>query len=511
MTLFKSVELRNTSEKSKKPIEVLVHINFHSKDIFLAKGSKTMVESFIHPESHLLISSKYTEPGFEQTNAHYEFMKLAQSYARQECAKMAEEILTMDPVSYQTAGYKLPEQFKSEMTSALDDDIKLWGNITKELNLLRTTLTPDANTEIVFQNEDPQGKLVTQTLPYPKPIQQKSEDVSRFLHVFFNDEDSEYFSWYMGAMLLNKPISDYTVSKMIVMSSSVGGVGKSTLLSALTKHVFTPTYAATVADYDSYFLSDSKFGTSYLPNRRITVFLESAWGKEGKDGHQHDFTGMNTNAIKSIIADGYIDEEEKFGDKVTTQNHSGQVVLTNYMPKIKESDDALNRRILPIIVKPTSMVEKVKELDLYGERFDNWVAKHREELAGHFMATYLESPNLVMDYVYDHKEYVQELEEDKDVDDISIAHAPIKQERRVRAVLNYIHNIYPIDELLKLIDEKPSNNADVRFDSDAVWINSALSYLATITEHPEQVRELLKFRYGNPQKKYGKRRFKCAK
>ena len=235
-----------------------------------------------------------------------------------------------------------------------------------------------------------------------------------------------------------------------------------------------------------------------MPNRRITVFLESAWGKEGKDGHQHDFTGMNTNAIKSIIADGYIDEEEKFGDKVTTQNHSGQVVLTNYMPKIKESDDALNRRILPIIVKPTSMVEKVKELDLYGERFDNWVAEHREELAGHFMATYLESPNLVMDYVYDHKEYVQELEEDKDVDDISIAHAPIKHERRVRAVLNYIHNIYPIDELLKLIDEKPSNNADVRFDSDAVWINSALSYLATITEHPEQVRELLKFRYGNP-------------
>ena len=71
MTLFKSVELRNTSEKSKKPIEVLVHINFHSKDIFLAKGSKTMVESFIHPESHLLISSKYTEPGFEQTKAHY--------------------------------------------------------------------------------------------------------------------------------------------------------------------------------------------------------------------------------------------------------------------------------------------------------------------------------------------------------------------------------------------------------------------------------------------------------
>jgi len=57
-------------------------------------------------------------------------------------------------------------------------------------------------------------------------------------------------------------------------------------------------------DYDTFFMNDSRFTTADLPTKRLTVFLEASWGKPVRDTHNHDFEGMNTNAIKAIVADG---------------------------------------------------------------------------------------------------------------------------------------------------------------------------------------------------------------
>lgn len=511
MPLFSKVEILNTSAKSKKKVEIAVRIDFNSKDVFLATGNKTTVDGFIDPKTKLLISNKYTPPGEPDINPHYLYMKLAQDYAKVEVANFLSTKLTLDPIDYQAEGFKFPDKLKEEIAEALDDESKLWANVTKELNLLRTTPLPEANTQVVFADEEPGDRIVTQKIPYNKPEPERKEKIEDFLSVFFNEEDAEYFAWYMGAMLANKQISDYTVSKMMVMGSPVGGVGKSSLMNSITKHVFTPTFAATVSDYDAYFLSDSRFGTSYLPSKRLTVFLEAAWGKEGKETHEHDFTGMNTNAIKSIITDGYIDEEEKYGDKKTKIKSGGQVVLSNYMPKIKKSDEALNRRILPVIVKSTSMIDKAKQLGLLGDKFDEYVRENASDFASHFLYTYTENPNLITNYIYNYTDYVNEINDAQIEQQAKYNEEEIKKLRRLSNVFQYIEYLgIDITQLRHDTDNTMNDKySNVRKDEEATWINASIGYLSKATSDGEAVQNILRIKYGNVVTKYNKRRFRC--
>ena len=516
--LFNDIEILNTKLSNKKPIEINVRINHKCTTLYMKNGTKTTVEGFIHPESKLLISDKYEKQNIlddiDDKSAHRKYMDLALDYAKVKTAEFVSEIMSLSPEDYQNAGYKMPEQFKREITKALSDEFKIEKNILTQLAVVRSKDIPEPNQFLVYADEQV-DQVVTEKLPYKKPIPARIPEIDKFLSVFFNDEDKEYFSWYMGATLLNKPISDYTLSKMLVIGSAVGGVGKSTLMSTLVKHVFTPTYASILGDYDSYFMNDSRFGTSYLPSTRLIVFNEASWGKGGKETHEHDFTGMNTNAIKSILTDGYLDEEQKFGDRKTIIKHSSQVALTNYMPKIKESDSALNRRILPVIIKPTSMVDKTYELGLFGSAFDEYVKENSEKFCAHFINAYLEDPNLTMGYVYNHENYIKEVHDDKEEKERKVIEQrkQLSEFDNVIELLTYMkeeetldttHIIEAIEEHLR--DDKKHRDL-VRIDNGTLWLNSSVKLLSTYSKTPHRIKELLAIKYGNTYKKYTTRRF----
>lgn len=517
MHLFNKVEILHTHKISKKPIEVVVRINFDCPDVFLAPGPKPTVEGYIDPTTKLLVTSKYTPPGEPEINAHYMYIKLAQDYARVECATFLEKVLSLSAEEYSAQGYKSPENLKQELREALSDDTKMWAHLTKELSLLRTLPLPAANTKVVFQDEETNGQIITQRIPYAKPSPKYHEHVADFLSTFFNDEDAEYFAWYLGAMLLNKSMSDYNISKMMVMSSAIGGAGKSTLITTITKHVFTPTFTAVVADYDTFFMNDSRFTTADLPTKRLTVFLEAAWGKPVRDTHNHDFEGMNTNAIKAIVADGYLDTEKKYGQRRTDIVQGGHIVLSNYMPRINQKDYALLRRILPVIVKPTTMLEKARALDLMGSKFEEYIETHAQEFAEHFMFIYESYPTLVVDYIYNPLDYIKELDDSTYTSDMRIDKVVLSKHKSDRKSLNslldYIESLgVDISKLRHNIETcDNSKYANVRIENGIVWVNSSIKYLKESTSDYELVSTIFRYRYGQPEVKFNKRRYKCNK
>ena len=517
MHLFNKVDILNTSAKSKKPVEVQVRINFDSPDIFLAPGQKPTIEGYIDPSTQLLVTGKYTPPGEVEINPHYMYMKMAQDYAKVECANFLSHIASLTPEQYAEEGYKKPEKLREQIRDALSDDVKMWANLTKELSLLRTLPLPEANSEIVFEDEDIANRVITQKVPYSKPQPKYHEHIADFLSVFFNDEDAEYFAWYLGAMLLNKSMSDYTVSKMVVMSSAQGGAGKSTLITTLAKHVFTPTFTAVIADYDTFFLSDSRFTTADLPTKRLTIFLEAEWGKPVRDVHNHDFHGMNTNTIKAVVADGYLDTEKKHGQRRTNVVRGGHIVLSNYMPRISKHNEALKRRILPIIVKPTKMIDKVRELGLVGSKFDEYVKEHAKEFAEHFMFIYETYPTLVVDYIYEPSDYIKEIDSTTTTSDMRFDKKALDEYMQNRYSLNtlldYIESLGVDITKLKEDINNPSDTkySNVRVDKNAVWINSSIRYMKEVTSDYELVSHILRHCFGLPQVKYNKRRYKCIR
>lgn len=516
--LFNDIEILHTTKLSKKPVEIIVNINYKCTTLFMKSTTKTTIEGFIHPTTGFLVTDTYDRKdilaGVDQKSAHRKYMDLALDYAKLRTSEFLAEIFSLSADEYAERGYKTPSTLRLEIERALENDIKIEKNILNQLSVVRSKDMPEPNQFIVYKGE-PVDHLVTDIIPYEKPAPERHHDIDDFLSVFFEDEDKEYFSWYMGAILHNKSMCDHTLQKMMVVTSAVSGVGKSSLVNGLVNHVFTPTFAKAMGEYDSFFATDSRFGTSSLPSTRLLVFNEAEWGKEKKDEHPHNFTGMNTSAIKSILTEGYLDEEPKYGTRQTVVKHSGQIVLSNYLPVLRTSDRALERRILPVIVRPTLMVDKVEQLGLFGQAFDDYIKDNAEKFCAYFLKVYMDNPQLVMNFIYNYKTYDKILSGERDENsayEFSVENK-LRSKNNITEVLHHIRDEYHVDtpKLESAIEEHLEDDTKhtdlVRFADNTLWLNSSTPVLSKYTTTPDKLKEYLGIKYGATYKKYSTRRY----
>ena len=185
---------------------------------------------------------------------------------------------------------------------------------------------PNVNEYMVFADDEAWNEdiYVTRRVPYKNPANRKLEKSERkivddFLDVFFDEYNKQAFAWYMGACLLNLPVYDERVSRLGVMTSSHGGSGKSSLMSAIMNGVFTEDFCAVKPNFDRFFLNNNRFGADSLSVKRLSIYSEADWGVERDGENTHSFDGLNVSAIKSLITDGYITKEPKFGDPATVR------------------------------------------------------------------------------------------------------------------------------------------------------------------------------------------------
>ena len=163
------------------------------------------------------------------------------------------------------------------------------------------------------------------------------------------------------------------------------------------------------------------------------------------------------------------------------------------------------------------MLEKARALDLMGSKFDEYIETHAQEFAEHFMFIYESYPTLVVDYIYNPLDYIKELDDSTYTSDMRIDKVVLSKHKSDRKSLNslldYIESLgVDISKLRNDIETcDDSKYANVRIDNGIVWVNSSIKYLKESTSDYELVSTIFRYRYGQPEVKFNKRRYKCNK
>lgn len=523
--LFSQVVIENTSTASKKACTLRLSIARNNGNIFVNHSKKPVVEAYINPITGLLVCQDEvrSDLSFDGTRdhvvftPHHQFQMLGFAFASKAIQDYIDDLKSLSPNELQALALKPLNQIVMELKQFFEDGNALYKNIAEELTYLDTPSVPQANQFMAFADEDEPRYLVTDRVPYPNPINHLDIDtrlVDRFLNVFFDETNKARFAWYMGAALRNIRIDDPSVSKMLMVSSSHAGSGKSTLVTALTNALFTKAFGNLNGDFDEHFDRDNRFASESLVNTRMNVYLEAEFGKATKDGNNHDFNNLKVSAIKTMITDGYMATEEKYQSRKNQRAFGLHMVLTNHPARITEETDALRRRILPCLIKPTSMEEKARELGLFGQKtFETWVEEHALEFAVYFVRQHMQHEYDYTTYLYNSKAFIREVNHyrnagNADLDPLALM---TRNSDNVFAVLDIAAQHYGVS-LEAFVEEvkvtpKGVNYGPMRISSGTLYLDSSAKYLSQFTSQPDTLRDILIEIYGAPEKKYQRNRF----
>ena len=231
--------------------------------------------------------------------------------------------------------------------------------------------------------------------------------------------------------------------------------------------------------------------------------------EQGEKQHKHNFYGLNVTSIQSLISDGYIDSEEKYEKKETTMKAGLHLILTNHIPVITSECDALSRRLLPCMMKPTSMFEKATELNLEGSKFRKYIRDNALDFAVYFVNKYKDLKNKYRHYVYDHEDYA-ELMSDIDVENKAKSQSV---EDRLKDAYDKDFNEFMVKldeegfDIDSLVYDLEYNDKDIKKEANTLYINSSKVYFSSISKNGEQLRKIFKNLVGSSVKKHGKRMF----
>lgn len=453
----------------------------------------------------------------DNSNPYTRFRKEALTYA---VAKCTEQIELLSQLSQEEReGYKPLTTIQRELTEYLTDGVDFVNDIQKQINLLTTKPLPPINEYVVFADEEIESDVfVTGKLHYDNPANQtltKEQHalVHDFLDVFLDDYNKGVLGWYLGAALLNIPVYDDRISKMMIVGSNQSGSGKSTLINTLVKALFTSRFSTVSPNFDWYFSSKNRFATANIPETRVNVYSEAEWA-ETHEKNIHDFSGLNASIMKSMLTEGLISEEEKHGKFYLTSRSSMHIVLSNYAPVVSHEMDAFNRRILPLIVKPTRMLEKAKALNLVGYRsFEKFVEDNVQAFANYFVSIFRADQYRFTEIDYDYNEYVQEIGDS--AEDIIVA----KEEKRANynqiksadglvGIISAVDDVKfrpLIDEIVRVMGGGTSDR--MRRDGDMLYLDSAKNHYMTYGHDGMELRKVLEMAYGRPTKRYHKRMY----
>lgn len=524
--IFRKVRIINTRRADKKPLAAELVLDQKSHGLIFTRRSnnRTEVCGFVDENTGLFVMDREGDPG---DTAHIKFLQVA--------AKRVKDALQTEFLRQGREDEEIrdaQDYYPSDMAEAMLDDYlynpaKFNADMAKQLTNFASRPMPGVNEFMVYKDDAAwnQDIYITSKVPYDnpkgrKPTAEEKALVDSFLDVFFDGYNKQAFSWYMGACLLNLPIYDERVSRMAVMTSSHGGSGKSSLMAAITNGVFTEDYSVVKDDFDRFFLKNNRFGTDSLPVRRLTVYSEAAWGIE-KDGNcDHNFDGLNVSAIKSLITDGYITKEAKFGDPVTVRSSGFHMVLTNYLPCITAEDAAMRRRILPILMRPTSMVDKAQKLGLVGRNtLEKFVKDNAEAFAKYFVDVFTENEAMFIREEYDFNDETEAaIDSQNELDEESRAGREVLEAIKAQGFIEFIKKAQEQTglDMTGLIEDarlvvsggSPSGMGDhMRREGDSFYIDGSKSFLMRYGRAASAIRQVLQDYYGPSVRRYHKRMF----
>lgn len=521
--LFLGVEFKNIKASEKGLPAISVRVNLQRDDLVFVHNVKSRMEvcGYFDPATGLFVAeTEDMEPG----SIYHRFRLEAVRFAREELLKFLDQISELDTDEYKKRDYKPLPVLTNALKNCLVDRQTLYADLQKQVNLIASRKFPKVNEFMVFEGDEEIKYPVTARVPYKNPAtrvlaKEEAALVDAFLDVFFDDYNKYTFAWYMGAALSNVPLYDDRVSKLAILSSSLGGSGKSTLVMGMADALFTQHYRDIKDDFDSFFAMNNRFGTSTLSTKRLCIYSEASWSSDPLSD-DHNFSGMNVSAIKSMVTEGYIASEQKFGDRNMERLSGFHLVLTNHPPTVTCEDRAMNRRILPIMLRPTSMGEKARTLGLWGrQKLDAYLKKHAELFAAYFVAVFHADEYAFFEHDYNHRDYIQDIKDSQnDLDEKQKEGRAKLDVLKADGLLQFIEEVekqYHITLTLLKNDVIDAINGagtkelseHMKLDEKNLYIDGSKSFLLRYGTSGSKIRECFKEFYGDPIKRFHKRMF----
>lgn len=524
--IFRKMRIVNTKASDKKPLAVDFALDQKSHGLLFTKrqNNRTEVCGFVDENTGMFIMD---QDGDQGDTAHIKFLRSA-------CRKAADalnaELLRQGREDEETriaAGYYPAEQATGMLEDYLYNPARFNADMGKQLSNFASRPMPNVNEYMVYSDDKAWNEdiYVTSKAPYKNPANRKLTDAERakvdaFLDVFFDGYNKKAFSWYMGAGLLNVPIYDERVSRMAVMTSSHGGSGKSSLMAAIMNGVFTEAYCSVKPNFDRFFLKSNRFGTDSLAVRRLTVYSEANWGIERDGECEHNFDGLNVSEIKSMITDGFITKEPKFGDPMTVRSSGLHMALTNYLPCISKEDVAMRRRILPILMRPTSMIDKAEKLGLMGRnKLEKYVADNAEIFAAYFADAFMSDEYMFIRDEYDYNEEIEAATDSQnDLDEEQREGREALTAVKAQGFVEFARKAQEQTgiDMSKLIEEaqfavggSPVEGTEdhMKVEKNVFYIDGSKTFLMRYGKSAATIRKLLSDYYGPSTRKFHKRMF----
>lgn len=504
--IIKSFSFNNIKLKQEKPAMIKINLSFNPEypSMFTSNtGRSTELIGYIDPETGLYVTNS------TQTNQSTDFNIGVENKFRLYCKKQAFNavkrkidelhVLQSESPKYSKI-YKDPDTVERQLCEYLDDEYDFYNQLRKQIKMIAVMPKPQPNEYILYQDDeiDKQHIFSTIRLPYQNPLNHHHDltirdirHIEKILNVFFTKPNRDIFSWYMGAVFANKQISDKNISKMLIISSKRGGVGKSTLMQIIGSGLLHDEYMATANDFDSYFAQDNRFGTSTLPHNRLVVYSEAKFNGSNVKDPQHDFTGINDSQIKTLITEGRINSESKFKEQELQNYHNLHIVLTTFLPQIDNNRVDLTRRLIAINMKETTMPEKASKLSGKSTReLINYVDKNGQMFIDYFVKCYMENSGKYSNMTYDSNEANQDTNDDLAI----IKKNKINEINKLRKLdgLQLIVYLYKannyndarslINDCISIINGKTKND-NIRYDSQSeiLYLNSSKTFMSSYT------------------------------
>lgn len=411
--MFRNIQFFNLSCNSKKPAYFVVKLQNDPDNpsiITKSMGSYNKLVGFFDPETHLYVTSnKRGKRNVKSLGSGVEG-KLRSAALRYAGERIREKLETLkafrdqDEAKYNET-YKDYDLIGNQLMEYLSDGYGFFASLTKQIHTIAPCDPVTANEYILYEDDDifdvESEHLITSTvkLPYNHPqkdslgVRQKRR-VDKFLNVFFDKENKQIFSWFMGAVFLNKRIYDENIGKYLLISSSEGGVGKSTLMTILIEGLLGDEYASITSNFDQYFDDTNRFGANDIPRERLVVYSEANFQGKRSKLKNHDFDGLDDSQIKTLATEGLLHTEAKFQDAYLSRFNNMHIILTNFPPVISKARTDLSRRFISCLIRPTKMATTKAE-KLGNETTDElikYVHDDGQAFINYFAHEYLSDP-----------------------------------------------------------------------------------------------------------------------
>ena len=293
--------------------------------------------------------------------------------------------------------YKPLDIIASQGYEQLDDK---W-NIYKQVDsfIAKLDINDDntkLNSSLAYKNTFITDEYTTFKTAYNNPQTQRITKsdiklVNDFLSAFLTPHSISVLSWYLGAAICNVPIYDDTISKALIIYSTQSGCGKTTLIDALSRALFTRYGYDIKPDFNSIFTKNNTAIQRGLKNIRLTYYNDVDF-RTNDLTDDFTFSNLAINEIKSLISDGYITTANATQDNDIIRLNGMHILLTNTNPRILNKYKNLRNQFITIRIKPSPMVEKGRHLGLYtSSEIYKFVENNVQAFANVFAQYYLQN------------------------------------------------------------------------------------------------------------------------